>query len=194
MTFQNLPEDPVLVILEFLSTNKDMCSFRESCAYFKEICDTWGYLKHIKLGTHFDIKHFVTLYSKLFIKPLSLVVEKVNSPLAWIQEPLPRTVYFVSCYMGNDALDPPTSPTEELYIDDTSHYSECLKINWEKFPKLKNLSITASDVALNGLELCTNLEVVNINLTNTEKEISIKIMKLPKLKYIMINNQNFIKK
>ena len=67
---------------------------------------------------------------------------------------------FTNCFIGDEIVDIPESPTEKLIIRD--RYT--INIDWQKFPKLKFLDIQVNDTNFVGLENCKELEVLRIDL------------------------------
>jgi hypothetical protein len=80
-----------------------------------------------------------------------------------IERPWPKEMIFTNCFIGNDLVDIPESPTEKLIIRDSTNKS-IIHIDWQKLPKLKILDIQANDIDFVGLEKCKELEVIRIDL------------------------------
>lgn len=187
MSFSAMPEDMVLLIWEFVRTNKDMLAMRSCCTYFKRIGDTWGYLKNIMVSVHMDYMKFISLYGRYARHPLTLTFAHRVTPTRWIPYTWPTSVMFVDCFMGRERIDPPVSPTTAL---DISHgTTSTLRLKWQNLPRLKSLSVRADDVDFTGIEHCTELETVDLHLASARAEsVPRRMRSLPNLRRVSCNN------
>ena len=162
MPFNTIPEELILLIWDFIATNKDMLAMRACCTYLKHVGDKWGFLKTIAVDYATNIMKFMQMYHNYAPSPLALTFSHRVTPSRWIPHAWPKLVMFVDCYMDRDLIDPPVSPTTELHISDSRSDEGVIRINWRKFPRLKALFVQAHDVMFTGIESCTELERVDV--------------------------------
>lgn len=165
-----LPDDVILEIWEWLFSNKDMISLRSCCKRFKNLGDRYGFIRHLNLSMDSDYMNLILIWGNQNLKGVrSLCVNGLTSPAHWIPFKWPQHMLFVQCNMGRSLITPPLSPTTELRITDYSHGT--LRIDWSKLPKLKLLEIYVYDVDFTGLEQCTGLEYLKIYLKTGQKTL-----------------------
>lgn len=84
-------------------------------------------------------------------------IHRLQNPFYWISV-WTRQVNFFQCKI-TDAIDPPYPvPTEILKI--THYVSSEIKINWAKFPLLREIEITNIKVDFKGVEYCPKLRKI----------------------------------
>ena len=182
-------------ILRHLTTNKDMKAMRCTCKYLKEHTDQYGYIRNIVFGLNSDYMNYISLYNHNRASIYMLTMDSLTDPVPWIPSRWPETMIFNNCQMGNTQINPPTSPTKILRISDftPSHFPmlvgapNILKINWTKLPQLREVYIRSPDMILDGMQACTHLETICIDLQNKNRPVPQWIGNFPKLKIIMIN-------
>ena len=85
-----LPEDLLLIIWKYLSTNKEVIALYRTCKYFKEIGDRSGYLRHLRLNLDSDIRNWHSLQGKHTGSVVSLSVNRMIRPIPWIPGKWPK--------------------------------------------------------------------------------------------------------
>lgn len=191
MSLENIPDELILYIWEFVETNKDMVSLVSTCIRFQNLGKKFGYIKSITFGMHTDFMNFIELYYKRNYFLQRLTMENMINPMHWIPAAWPKEMIFNRCCMGNGLIDPPPSPTEILIIRDlhrTTH-SNVIKINWNKLKKLRVLDIYAPDMDFAGLDICKELQVVRIDLNNRRRLLPAFISHMPELQTIAVTCQ-----
>ena len=164
MTLDIFSDDLILHIFKFISTNKNMISLIGTCKYFKKLGNEFGYLKYINVKGYKNFIKFIKFYftPNEFLQSIS--IKDIDNPIRWmIERPWPKEMIFTNCFIGNDLVNIPESPTEKLIIRDNTIRSS-INIDWQKFPKLKILDIQVNNTNFAGLEKCKELEVVRIDL------------------------------
>jgi hypothetical protein len=167
MSLDNFSDDLILHIFKFVSTNKNMISLIRTCKYFKKLGNEFGYLKYISVKEYKNFIKFIKFYFTPNDFLQSVSIKDIDNPIRWmIERPWPKEMIFTNCFIGNDIVDIPESPTEKLIICDLhrSMNKYTIHIDWKKFPKLKILDIQTNDIDFVGLESCKELEVIRIDL------------------------------
>jgi len=72
-----LPTEILCKILSYLVTNKDMESIRNTCRKFRNICDKYGYIRHMRLDNYFTNIEYMRYMSQ---KQALCVLEIDNIP------------------------------------------------------------------------------------------------------------------
>lgn len=183
-------------ILRHLTTNKDMKAMRCTCKRLKEHTDLYGYIRNIVFGLNSNYMNYITIYTHNSSSIHMLTMDSITDPVPWIPSRWPLTTIFNNCKMGNTLINPPTSPTKILRISDFTPFGcphdrinplHILKINWAKLPQLREVYIRSPDMILDGMQACTHLEIICIDLQNKDRPIPQWIGNFPKLKIIMLN-------
>jgi hypothetical protein len=161
--FSILPDELLLTILDFIPDNYSAHSLSLTCKYINKLFNLNGYLKflHVKpvrcLGNFLDmvVKHNKTVNYIYF--------SNKYDPHLWISSGWFKKVCFIECSFCKNNIDPLSNTiTEELYINFTKNVK--LSINFSKFPKLKKLYINCYDFDNFGIENCTELKNITINM------------------------------
>lgn len=191
MLLPHLPDDLILYIWHFMKTNKEMNTLVRTCKEFKSLGNRFGFIKSIRFGMHTDYMNFIKLHhngkNEFFNK---LTMERLNNPLPWIPGKWPNEIIFERCYMGKKLIDPPVSETQILVIRDINRKrrnSDILCINWKKLPELRILDIYATDMDFTGLENCTKLEWIRVDLCNNNRFLPKFFEKFTKLRIVATN-------
>ena len=157
--------------------NKDSYSFVLTSKHLKNLFYTEGFLKSINFGYNIintDIYNFSMLCSRHYKSLNSIYVSNTNNPQVWIQIIWPKIMHFNFCNIV-DLIDPYyISNTEELTIKqhEILNRNITLKINWNKFPYLKKIKITAFDIDLTHIEACKNLKHIDIYVFNKDSVVN----------------------
>jgi len=190
MFLATLPEDLLIHIMENpCLKNKDMIAIIRLSKSFLKLAKKVGYIKSIIFGMHTDYMNFVQLYHRRNYFLRSLTMENMDNPTLWIPKKWPKEIFFNRCNMGNNLIVPPLSPTETFIIKDLERHknNNIIKINWSKLPNLKIIDIYASDLDFTGLEYCTKLEVIRIDLRNTARCLPDFISRLENLSILAVS-------
>jgi len=170
-------------ILEYVN---NLVNMRLICHDLKSILDEYGYLRKITYNLHTNFFNFIHTYDKFSNSIRTLIIDSINHPNIFLSK-WPKIVTFKNCVMGSLCIVPPLdNVTEILSITDYTR-SSLLTIDWNKLVKLRALYIRAWDMVLDGLEKCENLEIICINLQNTQRYIPTWIGNFSKLTTIIMN-------
>ena len=165
MSLQSLCDDIVTQII-YLAT--DLRPIRLTCKRWAVITDTQGFIRTLTFGMNTPFTAFINLNTKNLRSLKTLIVDCITDAPSWIPCRWPLQTIFHNCTMGNQLVDPPSSPTEILRIKDYTSPGT-LNINWKKLPHLRELYIDTADCNLQGLiQHCPNLESIGINLTSQQ--------------------------
>ena len=180
---QNFLNDLILYMWKFSFSDQDRCALTKTSKYFRDLAIEIGYLKHINIT---GIKNFVK-----FVKRFGdsenilekLVINQIHNPVSWMAGVRwPKEIIFNNCCMDNEIFDTPAIFTEKLVIIDYKNNSP-IYINWDNLPSLKVLDVTVHDINFTGIEKCTLLEAIRINLDNNQYFPEF-LAQLPNLKII----------
>ena len=211
MSFNNLPDEIIINIWEFISGNNDMISIINTNKRFQDFGKKFGYIKSIKINSNTDFRSFIIFYQKRNDFLINITMENIKN--SWIPSVWKKEMVFENCQLHYKIIDPIQAPTEILVIRDyqrlenlrskririitDNFFSENfrdfryvtnrLKINWSKLKKLRILDIYASDIDLTGLDECKDLEVIRIDVL-VPSILPEFIAKFPKLHTIAVNN------
>jgi len=178
----NLPEDLILHIWNFIETDKDSRSFKQSSPILSKIGNENGYIRNLS-NKNLDIIDFLKIYYQNHKTIKNIYLENLNNPLEWFRESLPKIIHFNNCDLTD--INPPKSNTEILIFENFK--KENIKIKWESFKNLKILILNCHDVSnLHEIYKCKELEKVFLNLENC-KNIPIEVCKLQNLQYFYTN-------
>tara|TARA_A100001011_G_scaffold400735_1_gene518134 strand:- start:6582 stop:7298 length:717 start_codon:yes stop_codon:yes gene_type:complete len=176
-------------ILDYFEDNHNMVILREVCKEFKQICTNNGFIREICISSY-NCPYWWIQPEQKGLKVINL--QGITKPQEWIYFPWKKTMNFRYCLFGNSLIDPLESPeTENINIDGIlggkGNYA-ILKINWKKFPNLKNISIKTQDFSFEGLENCRELKYIYVECTKIKQNsLPSIISKLPKLEHIVTN-------
>ena len=156
MSINTVPDDILIIIMNFIPTNKSSLNFLKTCKYIKDLFYKNSFVKHIKIGPH-DILYDFTLRCCKHKNTLNTIsITNVRDPQHWIFI-WPQTVFFNSC-TTKDVLDPPVETnTEVLYI--LNDRSKLININWSKFPKLNRFVTTNWNFNFDSVK---NINIINV--------------------------------
>lgn len=163
----------------------NLLPLRTSCRTLKSLLDEYGYLRKITYNIHTDFMEFIQTYDRFSNSIRSLHVDSITEPVPFIPE-WPQIVSFTNCLMGNNYIDPPTTATEILSITEYTRNS-LLHINWKKFPKLRAVYIRTWAIVLDDLDKCKNLEIICMDIQNTNRYLPPWVGSFPKLQTIIVN-------
>lgn len=140
MSLNNVPDDILYIIMSFIKDNKTSVNFISSCKYFKNLFYRYGYIKNLSISAHDDLFKFAIL-SSYHNKTLNCIsIYNKFNPHMWFNN-WPKIVFMNNCTI-KEKIDPSKSTeTEYLYILNSRIYKD-IKINKNKFPKLKYIEIT----------------------------------------------------
>lgn len=185
MSLFTICDDMFLQIASHLETNKDMHALSATCSRFWKLGLQYGYLREIEFGHGDDYREFVKQYTRNKKTLTTMKIKNIVDPIVWIpSSSWLKTMIFERCCMDNMVINPNMSETETLVIYD-SHRGENTKIsiNWKKLPSLRVLDIYANNIEMKGLDACSNLEAIRIDLVRTTR-LPDFIAELPKLKFL----------
>ena len=174
MFFQELPQDIHKYIWDIIDNNIDTVYLMRTCHYFYKMGKKWGYIKTLLFDISSDVIKYINMYSKAVKSLNKLEITNIYDPISWIiYQRWPRKVIFNNCNMGYRTIDPLPSITEILVIRENRNFQDdnMLCINWCKFPKLRVLDIYTYNIDLEGIEKCKDLEVIRIDIQNTDNKL-----------------------
>jgi hypothetical protein len=178
--FDTLNDEVLIIIMSYLN-HKDSINFLLCNKYLKTLFYKSGYLKGITFGTNYknrDPNELFLLCCKHEKTLKTLFIYNLNNPSPWIPISWPKSVnIYYSCI--SEKLSPSLSRTEKLTIsifDFNFIRNKTLKIDWKKFPSLKNIYFRIHDLDINGIEECKNLEIINITIIRVKGGISTDII------------------
>ena len=182
----NLPYELILEIWGYVSGNSDMVALRLCNKYAKETGDKYGYIKHLELSMDAHYMNLVKIWNGLNLMALqSLSVRGFRSPANWIPFSWPKQVSFVNCPMGANILSPPSYNTTNLSISDSG--IGILKVDWNKFPNLRKLSVNYYSMDIESLKVCRKLEHLSLSLRKRGEKLPTWIADLPRLTTLRSN-------
>lgn len=156
MTFLMIPDEVIKIIFNYCD-NQSSYRLALSCKTFYDITlQASGFAKYITFDyiNGCDVYTFMNRLEKHRRSLRTCTIHRLQNPFYWI--PIwTRQVNFYQCKI-TDSIDPsfPVA-TEILRI---SHYiASAIKINWSKFPLLKEVEITNIKVDFTGIESCKEL-------------------------------------
>jgi hypothetical protein len=183
MNLEILPTDIILLIIQFIPDNFSSTSFIKTCKHIRNIGKKYGYIKHIEVNYRINFFDFVDRCSTHQDTICSIKIKDLLNPELWIPIAWPKYIHISFCSIRN-IIDPPLSRTEKIEI---SSYDSILRINWKKFPNLKHIRISCKNIDFNGLENCTNIEIIFIHLSETKVVLPKFICNFKKLIQISTN-------
>ena len=191
MQYNNLPQDIILITWQYIESNKDMCNIKSSCKKLNILANKFGFIKHIKLSMNSNYMNFIYLSENHKETIDSITIEYMDYPQNWLVTDWKRCMNFINCNFGNKKIEPPLSPNTKILNIYTwnsySHYN-ILQIDWSKLPNLTEINITTADINLNGIENCTKLKKIILNVYKIyKKELPENIANLPNLKTLITN-------
>ena len=143
MSFQKFPVEIINHILSSLDTKSSISLIKVNKS-LNQIGEKYGYIKKLHAGqaSNDDILTCVMRYYKHKRTINELYILGLDNPQNWFGGSLSKRVVFQDCRV-DEFLDPPISNTESLSIHDLRIHNNpyVMKINWEKFPKLRILSL-----------------------------------------------------
>lgn len=190
MSLETLSTDIILLIMQFIPDNFSSVSFIETCKYIRNIGLKYGYVKHIEFNYQINFFDFAENCGKHENSIWSIKMQDVRNPQLWIPMRWPKVVSIHNCAIS-DYIDPPVSGTEEIEI--ANCYDSVVNINWKKFPNLKHINISCKNINFSGIENCTNIESISIQLSKTNFIPSLdKLGQISTNCYIITPNSYFI--
>ena len=182
----NLPYELILEIWGYVSGNSDMIALRLCNKYFKETGDKYGYIKHLEFSLDAHYMTLVKIWQGLNLMALqSLSVRGFKSPANWIPFSWPKQVSFINCPVGKDLISPHSDKTINLSISDLG--IGVLKVDWTKFPNLRELSIDCYSMDIESLKVCRKLEHLSLYLRKKGEKLPTWIADLPRLTTLRSN-------
>lgn len=178
-----LNRDLLNEVLEHLN---NLSVMRLVCRKLKVVLDNYGYLRKINYGLLTDPIEFIETYDRFSNSIRTLYVEGVSDPSIFLPQ-WPKIVNFKNCPMGSNCIDPPVDNTTEILSIVDYTRNSLLSINWVKLPLLRALYIRTWDMLFDGMDQCKNLEILCINLHNTQRYIPHWVAKFPRLNIIIMN-------
>lgn len=139
--FISIPDEILLEILKYLNNNKSVISFLKTCRYVKNLYYKNGYLKQINLEPliNNDPYNFALTCCKHSNSLNCIYIRGIYNPQHWIFI-WPKIVYITGCNITDIIKPPGKVNTEILYITDVRS-SKNVNIDWNQFPKLKEVHI-----------------------------------------------------
>lgn len=187
MKISDLNDEILNEVFEYFECNVTMSRIRRANTLFKSVCDSYGYIRKVCLTS------YNCPWWEGYMKGIKIMeIKGITKPQDWIHCSWKKTMNFNYCLFGNGLIDPLYSPdTESICIDGilggSGNYC-ILRINWEKFPNLRNLTVKIQDFSFEGLIKCKKLEYINVEGTKIrDKTLPSEIAKLPNLKCIITN-------
>ena len=103
---------------------------------------------------------------------IKITIDNVDDPHVWIPIKWTKIMVFTNCFKGKLIVNPPEeTDTEELHITNYDRHHLCptfIRINWEKFPKLKILNIYCWSIDRSNLNNCNILKKITIDTVISE--------------------------
>ena len=103
-------------------------------------------MKILHLNQNYPINQFEDAYKMAMriimhnVRVETIYIRIINDPCPWMFH-WPKNVYFIGCYFNNGIINP-SKPVNTEYIHIRCKYNcKDIKINYEKFPKLKKIII-----------------------------------------------------
>ena len=185
--FQDIiPYEIFLEIQSFLGTNEDVIALKQTCKWFAEVSNKWGYLRSIDFNMC-SSSIFLNKYIKHLRCLTYIQIEDMFEPHLWIPADWTKHMSFQNCAMGSEVINPRGSKTETLDILDCSMFTnKPLKINWRRLPNLKHLIVKTYDFDFTGLDECKELRLLSVKL-GVKRTLPNWIADLPKLESIETN-------
>ena len=183
---ENICDENLVNIISYLN-NKDSLNFVKLSKYNKNLFYKRGFLKHISsINSHSDPFDFAINFS-IHNKTLQSVhVSHIQNPQYYMNGTWPKNVLINFCRI-NSQINPTTTKTEKLKIEQIYYHTYKKMINWNKFTKLKVLYLSCTDIDFTGFENCKDLEIIFIELKNADKVVLPNISSLKNLKHLITN-------
>ncbi len=141
----NLNYDVLNVIFGYIS-QKDCLNVSISSKNVYSIVKNQGFLKILNVNQYYPKKKFedsFEMMKRIIMHRLSfetIYIHLINNPCPWMFD-WPKNVHFIGCYFDNGIIDPNKKVnTEYIYIR-CKYNCKDIKINYDKFPRLKNVII-----------------------------------------------------
>jgi hypothetical protein len=178
-------DELIVEICKIIDCNQSLYAFFKTCKDFRQISIKYNFPRSIKINRYTSIPDFIHFYNTKKILINSVFLDGLNY-ISWLKNiTLPEKIIIERCKFGNNFLNFTTKQITEVLIIKDLHRNkmiEPLYINWKMFPKLKILDIYAPDINFDGLENCTDLEIVRIDL-DKNKELPKFFEKFPNLSF-----------
>ncbi len=142
MSINSLCDDILIKIMSYLEDNFSSINYSISCKYIKNLFSKEGFLKKIELNNNSDT--FKIMYSLcLHSNSLNLFIARnVSDPNLFLPNKWCKEVIFMYCNLKSD-IDPSEKVITEVIeiVGFPRKQIKIIKINFNKFPKLKVLKI-----------------------------------------------------
>ena len=192
-------------ILTFLDT-KSLQNLSLLSKEYNEFLSDKGYFKSIKFSQQLEFTDFINIYSKHYRTIEKVIVTNCcyKNFIEWIPD-YKECLHLHNCTISH--FDPPfiLDKVTTLKCDNLITYSHCIKINWEKFPNLKELYIFNCNVETENIKVCKKLNkvIVDVPYHCHDYSLSEDLFFIPSLQYLItstyiklpkeFNNQNKFK-
>lgn len=182
MSFEDLPDDMILSIFEYLETSKDILVLNETCIRFRVLNKSYGYLRTVKWTNNSDPIEMIQLISKHKRTLKYLFVSAWLDVNTWVYY-WPEKVTLFRTFITSP-IAPPKNVTKKLKVIE---YRTNIQIEWDKLPHLEELRVDdAQSLDTTGIEKCTKLRVIIIQQSKP-KQLNPKICQLPNLEKLISN-------
>lgn len=190
-----LPESLFVNIwMVYIDANKSSCRLRTVCKRFKTYTDIYGYIKNISCNRRSNIQRKLSDYKRHMPMMVRLHMTDTFMHFMNLKQKLPKTVYITNHREPIHCISPNcVSNTERLSIVYTA-FENTLLIDWDKFPNLKQLDISAHNVDLEGIQYLQHIVSIRIVIRiRQSKWTNTKIRsELPSLKYLQFSETDVV--
>ena len=171
----------LIEILGYLN-DKDSKNFSKSCKIINKV----GYLKNLIMTNETDPFQFASDFYKHNLTLNTVISYKnISNPQYFMPSKWPKSVSIFYSKI-TDIISPDSERTEHLKLYLLQTTERPIKIDWKKFRNLKSVYIYCDDVVLDGIEICTKLTNIFINLNN-KKTLNRILGSFKNLKYLITN-------
>ena len=160
----NSSKEILLYIMSFLD-NKNNTNLVKSCNSLYRHGKKHGYLTYIKATNNRDLTYFKNILLKHSECLTTIEMNGFENPHLLLHR-FVCNIKFDRCSISK-YVDPGKQiyQTEKIRLKDYHRYKnkQTLKVNWSRFPNLKELDLYVYDVDLTGIEQLKKLKHININ-------------------------------
>lgn len=159
-----LPKDIITYIISFLE-NKDTRKLINTCNFFYKHGKKYGYLTYLKATSNTDMLYFYNLFLEHYNCVTTIEINGIKNPQLLLPK-FVQNINFNHCYISK-YLDPGKQiyQTKKIRIRDYNRYKnkQTLRVNWSRFPNLKELDLYVYNVDLTGIKVLKKLKNIRIN-------------------------------
>jgi len=137
----NLFEEIINLVFEFCDQQTSF-QFSLSNKYIYHSSLKKGFARYISYNAHVPRCTYETFLKRFHRHQNSLqtcIMENLNNASLWLPKWVEK-VYFMNCKIDQEINPSQVTSTEILYISSQCYESE-IKINWDKFPKLREITV-----------------------------------------------------